>query len=91
MNQPTYDLLEDKCSRYCHNNGCTHYAEKYNDNRNEFPIIEKMKNLYAWNIRWLKNNPLGLSYAAMNILLYVILAPTLMTLLLWGAIRKGKG
>ena len=86
---PTFEYDETKCSRHCHNNGCYHTRDKYSDE-----VISdtqrKMASLYRANIEWLGKNPLGLSYAAMNILLYVILAPLIMSFLLWKLIKPLK-
>lgn len=82
---PTFEKAST-CTRYCHNKGCPHTATKYG----EGSMKEGVGKLYADNITWLKNNPWGLTYAEVNIAIYVIGLPGLMALLLWGAIRKGK-
>jgi len=43
---------------------------------------------YSGTIRWLRDNPLGLSYAAMNLLVFVILFPAVSGLLLFGALGR---
>jgi len=89
MSTPKWEYTETKCSRYCHNKGCSHTIDKYNsDDLTETQV--KMARLYNANIVWLKKNPLGLSYQAMNILLYVIVFPLLLYLLLWGLVRPLK-
>ena len=78
---PTHAYDKIDCTRYCHDKGCPHAA----DFRQDHPQLSRY---YAANIQWLKKNPLGLSYQAINLLLYVIIAPLLMLLLFWGLIRK---
>jgi hypothetical protein len=82
----TFEYRKDKCTRYCHNHSCPHTTEKYKNNKSStFSAFEK---IYTGNIGWLKNNGMGLSYKEINLLLYAGLTPLIMTLLLWGALRK---
>ena len=82
---PTFSYYSKKCTRYCHNHGCLHVYTKYDIHSKGY--LKAMDSLYKANIQWLKHNGLGLSYAEINLLLYVIVLPLLMLLLLWGAVR----
>ena len=80
-NEPTSKQLSQKCTRSCHNNGCKHFTLKLKDKTNNSWAVKNFS-LYRENIKWLKNNPLGLSYAQMNILVYVVAFPLLCLYLL---------
>lgn len=84
---PTYSYVEDKCSRYCHNQGCPHFEKKLKDGKNRL-LSEPAFRFYQWNISALKNNFLGISYRDMNLLLYVIFLPLLMVLLAYTGFKK---
>ncbi len=81
--EPTTTYTKGKCTRACHNNLCKHFIELNDDN-----IVKKNFNIYKKNINWLKNNPFGLSYASMNILVYVILFPLFSSILIWRILKK---
>lgn len=81
---PTHAYDNVDCSRYCHDKGCPHASSFREDH-------PQLSSYYVANIQWLKNNPLGMSYQAINLLIYVILAPLFMLLLFWGLIRKRHG
>ncbi|MEL6588463.1 MAG: hypothetical protein AAFQ87_24355 [Bacteroidota bacterium] len=84
---PSHQYEASHCTRYCHDKGCKHYRQRV-----ETEVISgNLTKLYVANIRWLKQNPLGLSYQAMNLLLYVFIAPLLILLLIWGLIRERDG
>jgi len=80
---PTRELSQKNCTRHCHDKGCIHYQEE--------EVSPFLLSVYKQNIYWLKQNPFGLSYKEMNLLLYVIIAPFLIIVLLWGLIRKKHG
>ncbi len=50
--------------------------------------LAENQNLYNKNIVWLHNNPFGLSYRAINLIIYVFGIPLFMALLLGNIIRK---
>ena len=79
--KPSDKFEKEYCTRACHNHGCKHI--EWNNK-----TILKM---YSANIRWLKHNPLGISYKEMNVLLYVVLVPLLILLLIWNLMRKQNG
>ena len=83
---PTSQYKKDKCSRYCHTISCKHVAEKYKNN--ESSEMKTAADLYKSTIFLLRKNGLGLGYKEMNLFIYVGLAPLLMSVLLWTAIRK---
>lgn len=82
------DYYPMSCSRYCHNNPCTHFQNRLN--RENALFVDAYQIAYGENIQWLKDNPLGLSYRDMNILIYVILYPIMVLVLVWGIIRKRR-
>ncbi len=71
------------CTRYCHDANCFHWQSK----PLSFVGINADQ-LYTQTILALRNNPFGLSYAAMNIWVYVVFTPLLTLLMFWGLIRK---
>lgn len=80
-NKPTAIYNSEICTRVCHNKVCKHFETKLKNKTNNSWAVKKFS-LYRKNIQWLKNNPLGLNYVQMNILLYVILFPLICFLLL---------
>ena len=84
---PSSELNIVKCTRYCHNNVCEHFVRDQNENR----ISPVIVNAYTQNINWLKDNPFGLSYQHINLVLYVLIGPLLILLLFWGVLRKRNG
>ena len=76
----THSHQTDQCTRYCHDVGCSHFDQTSS--------VTSLKTLYAANIHWLRNNPLGISYQQMNLLVYVIGFPTLWAILLLGIIKR---
>jgi len=80
-NTPTTKYNSKLCTRICHDKGCKHFALKLKDKTNT-SWAKHSFSYYQKNIEWLKNNPLGLSYAQMNILVYVIIFPLLCLYLL---------
>ena len=90
MNKPTDLLLENQCSRYCHNNGCPHVESKLEKHATQYPMLSRLKGIYDMNIALLHQNGMGMSYQQANLFIYVLLLPSLMVLLLWGALRKRK-
>ncbi len=87
VNAPTTKNLKDKCTRYCHNVTCTHGNEIYEKYAGTW-FADTAKYLYSKNIIWLHNNPFGLSYRAINLVIYVFGLPLIMALLLGNIIRK---
>lgn len=84
---PSHQYEASHCTRACHDKGCKHYRKRVETKA----VSGRLTKLYVANIRWLKQNPLGLSYQAMNLLLYVFISPLLILLLIWGLIRKKDG
>lgn len=80
-NEPTSKQFYEKCTRSYHNKGCEHFAIKLKDKTNTSWAVKNFA-LYRKNIEWLKNNPLGLGYYQMNILVYVIVFPIICVILL---------
>ena len=76
--KPTTVFQVERCTRYCHNHPCRHVSE----------IAPTIQKLYKANIIWLKNNPLGVSYKFMNLIVYVLTYPLLIIGLSWLAFRK---
>ncbi len=77
-----------RCTRYCHDHGCPHVQQRY-DFKND-TAARFAKQVYDANIRALGRG--GVSYANMNLLVYVVLFPLLVSLLLLGALwprRRG--
>lgn len=83
---PTSEHVAEYCTRSCHNKGCVHFAEKYGYGKQNAMLPQ----IYAMNIKWLRDNPLGLSYYEMNLLIYVIIWPILVAMLIYGLARKRK-
>lgn len=82
----TNTSIKNYCTRACHNKGCTHFNKKrLNKKQNTF--VTKHYNTYKNNIIWLKNNPFGLSYVQINLLLYVIVFPIASLYLLWRLLK----
>ena len=75
------------CTRYCHDIQCKHASE----NEGEAIAEGSLSKARKANISWLRDNPFGLGYEAMNLLVYVVFAPLLILLLIWGILRKGNG
>ncbi len=84
---PSSTYSSKECTRICHNSGCKHFYEKLK-NVDETSLAITNFSLYKKNIKWLKNNPFGLSYAEMNLLVYVILFPLISILLLIRLLKK---
>ena len=87
VNKPNTKNLPDKCTRYCHNVTCTHGNEIYEKYGGTW-FADTAKSLYTKNIVWLHDNPFGLSYRAINLIIYVFAMPLIMALLLGNIIRK---
>lgn len=87
VNNPTTQNLEDKCSRYCHNVSCSHGNLAYEEYAGTW-VADTAKSLYTANILWLRKNSFGLSYRAVNLVIYVFGLPLLMAILLGNIIRK---
>ncbi len=84
---PSFSVNKTQCSRACHNTGCIHFNAKLKDN-SKASFVTKHYNTYKKNITWLKNNPFHLSYVQINLLLYVILFPTVSIVLLWRLFKR---
>ena len=80
-NKPTTIYYAKSCTRACHNKTCKHFNIKLED-KSDSSLAVHYFYLYKKNIEWLKNNHLGLSYVQMNLLLYVLLFPTLCIVLI---------
>ncbi len=85
---PSHERQEQRCTRYCHDKGCVHHKRQLDSESSNWTLF--LHELYQQNIQLLKHNPFGLGYAEMNILIYVILFPLIISLLSWGLIRKRK-
>ncbi len=79
----------EKCTRYCHSVNCQH-SQGGKGMKDWSLFAQSMGKLYFSNIRLLKNNGLGLSYQEMNLLIYVIIYPTLVLLLSWNLLPKSR-
>ncbi|BDD05698.1 hypothetical protein [Aureibacter tunicatorum] len=82
---------ESKCTRYCHNVVCKHQLIKHGDAEHGNLFWKVMFSLYRKNILMLRENPLGLTYEQMNLLVYVIIVPAIALLLLINLLRKNYG
>jgi len=84
---PNTSINKEYCTRTCHNKGCIHFNKLLkNDNQSSFAT--RHFDIYKKNITWLKQNPFKLSYAQINLLLYVIVFPVVSIFLLWRLIRR---
>jgi hypothetical protein len=83
---PVYEYNPSQCTRYCHNVGCIHTSQKYQQDSS--PSVGKAIEAYRDVINWLGHNGSGLSYKEMNLALFVGFFPVGISLLLWGIIRK---
>lgn len=81
----TLEYQEEQCTRYCHDHGCPHAERKYDGT---YRLARLGKKANEWNIQAMHRNPFGLNYQEANLLVYVLLFPSLMALLLWGALKK---
>lgn len=86
-NNPTTKYIPEKCTRYCHNVTCEHGNKLYKEHQGDW-FADFAKSIYTKNIVWLHNNPFGIGYGAVNLLIYVFAWPLLMALLLGNLIRK---
>ncbi|MEM1009929.1 MAG: hypothetical protein AAGJ35_13105 [Myxococcota bacterium] len=80
--EPTHQRLETRCSRFCHDRYCPHFEAKTGKGH------RLLRTLYKKNIALLKANGVGLTYEEANLLVYVVLAPMVLGLLFWLALRK---
>ena len=80
---PTSAFDPDRCTRYCHDQGCLH-AGSASTLLNSTPV----KNAYEAHIAFLKHNPLGISYQAANLLLFLVLYPAAFLMLWFRLFRK---
>lgn len=84
---PTPFYIKEQCSRYCHDKGCPHFQT----NVKEGNRITLFFHAYHENvIQLLKNNPFGVSYKMMNILVFVIFFPFLILSLLYLNIKHSR-
>lgn len=82
----TDKYMEAHCTWYCHNVTCPHWKQSYKDNPTR---IKKMhKDVFDWYVVSLYNNPLGLNYGVINILVFIIIYPLLGGILVWRLINK---
>jgi hypothetical protein len=87
VNNPSTKYDAARCTRYCHNVTCEHGNKLYEKHQGSW-FADFTKNIYTKNIVWLHNNPFGIGYGAVNLLIYVFAWPLLMALLLGNLIRK---
>ncbi len=85
---PTEKYRRDRCTRYCHSVGCLHTVEKYKDGSS--PYGKSAEQVYNTAIAWLGNKETGMNYREMNLLVFVLGMPLLMSILLWELIRKDR-
>jgi hypothetical protein len=84
--EPTHKYVEDRCTWYCHDVTCPHWKKSY---AQEPTQIKKMhKDIFTGFVNALHNNPLGLNYGAINILVFFLFYPMLGAALLWRLITK---
>jgi len=86
-NNPSKEYNSEICTRYCHNVTCEHGNELYEKHQGSW-FADFAKRTYTKNIVGLHNNPFGISYKSVNLLIYVFAWPLLMALLLGNLIRK---
>ena len=70
---PTHHQVTSRCTRYCHDRACPHFASQSQILRFA-PYFKEMVILYRKNIEILGSLP-GLTYKQANILIYVIAFP----------------
>ena len=86
--KPTADYQVNQCSRYCYFKGCPHFAQKSTrDASTGILTPNKIQKWYEAHIRFLKNNPFGLSYRDANLLIYVFLFPIINLILIFKILR----
>lgn len=78
----------ENCTWYCHDITCRHWKDSYKDNPTR---LKKMhKDIFAWIVRNLHENPGDVSYREINILVYIMGYPIICGLLVWNLVRKIK-
>ena len=82
---PGFEYDTTKCSRYCEQHGCPHFAGKFSST-DQF-VHTWWYRYYRWNVRALNRIP-GLNYAEANIAVYFILYPVLVLLLLYNLLKR---
>ncbi|MDJ0367858.1 hypothetical protein QMK33_22160 [Hymenobacter sp. H14-R3] len=78
---PTKTYRATRCTRYCAAHGCRHAT------RANSPAYFVLRPLYVATIAGLAAGGMGL-YAAVNIAFYLVLIPTLLVWLTYGALRN---
>lgn len=85
---PTNRLIAERCTRYCHDHPCPHFAERA-VGLNSIPGFNGMRFLYRKNIELLGRVP-GLTYEQANLLIYVVLLPAAWLTLFWVVIAQRR-
>ena len=81
---PSQQYFPGKCTRYCEQHGCQHFANKF---KRDDRFSEKWwYRLYRWNVRMLNAIPI-LNYAEANIAVYFFFYPLLILILLYRLIK----
>jgi len=84
---PISEYLKDRCTRYCHHSHCPHFEAKVEAKHS---LALKIQPAYQNAIYALKHNSLNLSYAMINLLVFVIGFPVLILSLSFNLLRKWK-
>ena len=80
---PTKAYVPTRCTRYCTAHGCRHAT------RANSPLYFRLRPLYAATVAGLAGGGWGL-YAAANIAFYLVLIPSLLLWLTYGALRNRR-
>ena len=77
----THHYHPDRCTRHCHDVGCRHFKESYA--ADPTPSKRMIKAVFDWYVSALHNNPLGMNYGTINLLVFIGLYPLIGCILLW--------
>ena len=84
----TNNYTQEDCSWYCHNVTCKHWKKSYNQDPTKLKLMHKK--IFDWYVNSLHDNKLGLNYSNINLLVFLIVYPSIGGLLLWNLVRKIK-
>jgi hypothetical protein len=82
---PTGKYVQDRCTRHCHDVGCQHFKQSYAAAPTNYKRINKA--VFDSYVYALHNNPLGLNYGAINLLIFILLYPLIGGILLWRIVK----
>lgn len=83
---PSTHAQRASCTRACHDRGCVHLPQKIDVER---PVVRAARAVYVANIRALRQPAFG--YRDTNLLVYVVGAPSVAAVLLWGVLWRRPG